>query len=132
MCHKVGIIPEPGTLPPLFFFLTSPLCQPGESHLLAQAMAWGHWGHWCWLGGAGHPGLAIGTLCLSIPGTVVGGGVAVVGQVAWGHCAQHLQQVQTVLWCHVCPWGGDDRDKKNIILTHVILSYALQSVNAQA
>lgn len=90
----------------------SPLCQPGGSHLLAQAMAWGHWGHWCWLGGAGQPGLAIGTLCLTLPGTVFVGGVAVVGQVGWGHRAQQLQQVQTVLWCHICPWGGDDRDKK--------------------
>lgn len=130
LCHKVGIIPEPGTLPPLFFFLTSPLCQPGESHLLAQAMAWGHWGHWCWLGGAGQPGLAIGTLCLSIPGTVFGGGVAVVGQVGWGHYAQQLLHVQTVP--HLSMGQGWQRQKCiYIILTPLLLSYS-QSVNAQA
>lgn len=33
----------------------------------------------------------------SVPGPVAVGGVAVAGQIAWGHHAQQLQQVQTVL-----------------------------------
>lgn len=109
-------------MPLLFFLLTSSLCQPGESHLLAQAMAWGHW---CWLGGAGQPGHRHPLPCHPWHSRCLWRGCCRSGSL------QQLQQVQAVLWCHICPWDGDDRVKKKNILTPFLLSYT-QSVNAQA